>query len=83
MFYAHALESNAVILSKFWRPLPTLPLLRAQNCYQQEKLGQWFHFLQCRGSWPSPRFVNRRGGSRISTVSFRRKREHHTILIHE
>ena len=53
---------NAVILHNFWRPQPTLPCLGLQY-FINIRPGQRFHFLQCRGSSPSLRFVNRHGGT--------------------
>ena len=46
---------------KFWQPQPTLPAL-GSNIPSARRRGQRFHFLQCRGSSPSFRFGNRRGG---------------------
>ena len=40
-------------------PYPTL----GSNIPSPRRRGQQFHFLQCRGSSPSFRFVNRRGGT--------------------
>ena len=62
---------NVVILNNFWRPQPTLPCLGLQY-FVSIRPGQRFHFLQCRGSSPSLRFVNRHGGTlrRAGWVAF-------------
>ena len=57
------LESNAVILHKFWRLHPTLPCFGLSNIPSARRQGQRFHLLQCWGSSPSLRFVNRHGGT--------------------
>ena len=47
------LESNAVILHKFWRPQPTLPCFGLQYSISKKTRTERFHFLQCTGSSPS------------------------------
>ena len=66
------LESNAVILLEFWRPQPTLPCFGLQYSISKKTRTERFHFLQCRGSSPSLRFVNRHGGTlrRAGWVAF-------------
>ena len=66
------LESNAVILLEFWRPQPTLPCFGLQYSISKKTRTERFHFLQCRGSSPSLRFVNRHGGTprRVGWVAF-------------
>ena len=56
---------------KFWQPQPTLPAL-GSNIPSARRRGQRFHFLHCRGSSPSLRFVNRHGGTlrRAGWVAF-------------
>ena len=41
---------------------PPYPAL-GSNIPSARRRGQWFHFLHCRGSSPSLRFVNRHGGT--------------------
>ena len=71
------LEPNAVFLHKFRRPQPTLPCL-GSNIPSARRPGQRFHFLQCRGSSSSLRFVNRHGGTirRAGWFAFTRKVTH-------
>ena len=62
------LESNAVILYKFWRPQPTLPCLGLQSGLQYSFTKKTSAVVSL--SSPSLRFVNSHGGSRIATASF-------------
>ena len=65
------LDSNAVILLKFWRTQPTLPCFGLQYSISK-KTRTTVSLSSMQGSLPSLRFVNRHGGTlrRAGWVAF-------------